>query len=466
MNPAFTTYRRRPCLALLGALGSLLCAGLPAQNSAAHPTTAVLQGTVRTPAGEPVAEAVVVVTSGAAVSSAETASSAETKTDAAGAFLFPSVVPGEYAVTAKKLGWNARPPISLKISQGENPPLTLILESQSAKSVATTSGAIEFDDKPNFTVAGLTDWNNVSIHGSDVSSRTSEALARETQALKAGSAEAVESKESDEHRVQGELDERKGDPLGAVQEYERATRLEPSERNYFAWGTELLLHRADQPAVEVFSKGSAAHPDSARLLAGWGTALSASGAYEEAARRLCQASELHPADATPYLFLGKIEKAATGPLPCGEAALGRFAHDQPGNAMANYYYAIALWKRERGGTLDGASKVEELLQKAVHLNPKFGEAYLQLGIVHAAQGHFERAIAEYKRALEVNAQLEEAHYRMGQVYLKTQDGVRAKRELDLYHQGQQREAAKVERQRREMRQFLIVLQEPAPAAAR
>ena len=168
MNPVFSTYRRRPCLALLGALGSLLCATISAQNSVPHPTTAVLQGTVRTPAGEPVAEAVVVVTSGAAVSSAETASSAETKTDAAGAFLFPSVVPGEYAVTAKKLGWNARPPISLKISQGENPPLTLILESQSAKSVATTSGAIEFDDKPNFTVAGLTDWNNVSMPPSNV----------------------------------------------------------------------------------------------------------------------------------------------------------------------------------------------------------------------------------------------------------------------------------------------------------
>ena len=49
---------------------------------------------------------------------------------------------------------------------------------------------------------------------------------------------------ADAHRLAGELDEKLGDPLAAVQEYERAARLDPSEQNYFAWGSELLLHRA------------------------------------------------------------------------------------------------------------------------------------------------------------------------------------------------------------------------------
>ena len=41
-----------------------------------------------------------------------------------------------------------------------------------------------FSDKPNFTVAGVTDWTAVGGHGSDSILRTSEDLARETLALK------------------------------------------------------------------------------------------------------------------------------------------------------------------------------------------------------------------------------------------------------------------------------------------
>ena len=456
MNSALQIFNRQSCGMLLALVG-LLCAGLLAQSAAPVEHTVSLQGTVRTPAGEPVMDAVVRLVSSVV------AGSSETRTDAGGVFQFLLVVPGEYAVAARKVGCNEPLSTSVKIAGGGSARVDLILECRAEKSGAGADGVIEFDDKLNFTVAGVTDWNNVSIHGSDVSQRTSEALARETQALKPGSAGAAAMKEPEDHRLLGEWNERHGDPVAAVREYEEATRLDPSERNYFAWGTELLLHRADVPAVEVFGKGSAAHPDSARLLAGWGAALSASGAYEEAARRLCQAAELHPEDAMPYLFLGKIEKAATGPLPCSEAALERFQHDQPENAQANYYSAIALWKRERGGKLGGVSKAEELLRRAVALDPKMEEAYLQLGIVHAAQGHFERAITEYKKALAINARLAEAHYRLGQAYLKMRDGVRAKQEFDFYRQGQQEEAAEIERQRREMPQFLIVLKERAHA---
>jgi tetratricopeptide (TPR) repeat protein len=56
------------------------------------------------------------------------------------------------------------------------------------------------------------------------------------------------------HRLLGDLDERLGDLLGAVRENEMAARLDPSEQNYFEWGTELLLHRAAGPAVEVFTE--------------------------------------------------------------------------------------------------------------------------------------------------------------------------------------------------------------------
>ncbi len=150
--------------------------------------------------------------------------------------------------------------------------------------------------------------------------------------------------DADGHHLLGDLDERLGDPLDAVREYERAARMHPSEQNYFDWGAELLLHKAAQPAVEVFTKGSALHPDSARMLAGLGAAFYGVGSYDDAARRLCAASDLQPDDPASYLFLGQMEKTVSAPLPCGEEKLARFAHVQPANALASYYYAVSLCK--------------------------------------------------------------------------------------------------------------------------
>ena len=356
---------------------------------------------------------------------------------------------------------------------------------------------MEFDDQPNFTVAGVTDWNNAGMHGSDVTMRTSEALAKETLALRnerasensasdakvvANSLNSGESEEplraarerarkmlangetADAHRLLGELDERLGEPLEAVREFERAARMDASEQNYFEWGTELLLHKADQPAVEVFTKGARMHPGSARMLAGLGAALYASGSYEEAARRICEASDLKPRDPAPYLFLGKMQQSSTALLPCSEEKLARFVRQQPGNAWANYYYGLALWKRDRASDNSaGLQQAEALLEKAAAIDPKFGEAYLQLGILHSGRGGSEQAIRDYKKAIEVSPQLSEPHYRLGLACRRMGEESKAEQEFRVYEQMEKAETAAMESQRRELRQFLIILKDQ-PAA--
>src|SRR5208282_689981 len=273
------------------------------------------------------------------------------------------------------------------------------------------------------------------------------------------------SDNADGHRLLGELSERLNDPLEAVREYEKAARMDPSEQNYFEWGTELLLHKAAEPAVEVFTRGSSAHPKSARMLAGLGVALYSSGSWEEAARRLCEASDLEPADPSPYLFLGKIEKTTSAPLPCSEQKLARFAKDQPANALANYYYAISLWKREKASeNLAGWKQVEALLEKAVAIDPRLDETYLQLGILHFARGDFEKAIGDCKRAIGVNPHLGEAHRQLGLIYQRTGEGAKAQQEFEVYQQIEKIDAAETERQRRDLRQFLIILKDQ-PAAS-
>ena len=260
------------------------------------------------------------------------------------------------------------------------------------------------------------------------------------------------------HHLLADLDEQLDDPLGAVREYEEAVRLEPNEQNYFDWAAELLLHRASEPAAQVFAKGADAHPTSARLLAGLGTALYASGSYDEAARRLCAASDLNPTNTIPYILLGKMEKADSTAFPCAEQKLARFVHDQPENALANYYYAVTVWKRERGSrkTAD-LERVEALLNNAVKVDPKLDEALLLLGVVRAERGNFEEAIRAYDRALALNPRLGEAHYRLGLAYKRMGEESKAQEQFQLYQQVDKAESALLELQRREVRQYLITL---------
>jgi tetratricopeptide (TPR) repeat protein len=259
------------------------------------------------------------------------------------------------------------------------------------------------------------------------------------------------------HPLMGELDEESGDPLAAVHEYEQAVKLSPSEQNYFAWGSELLLHRAVWQAQEVFRKGAEAYPKSARMQTAWGTALFAGARYDEAALHLCAASDLNPSDPNPYLFMGKIQMASPNSLACVGTKLARFVQLEPGNSDANYLYGMSLLKRQEiSPDKQAVQQAATLFEKAVALNPKCGEAYLQLGIISATNRSLDTAIDFYKKAIAANPQLADAHYRLAMAYDRTGQSSKAKGELQLHDQIKQQQAEATERQRREVKQFLIV----------
>jgi len=265
------------------------------------------------------------------------------------------------------------------------------------------------------------------------------------------------------HHLLGEVEEKQGKPLEAVREYQRAAELNPSEPNLFDWGSELLMHRALEPAIEVFTKGNHLYPRSVRMLAGLGVAWYARGSYDQAAQRLCEASDLNPDDPNPYLFLGKMQSVETIQSECMVERLGRFVRLEPENALANYYYAFSLRRREGPEAADNLAHAESLLEKAVHLDPKLAAAYLQLGILYSQRGDSAKAIAAYQKAIVANPELEEAHFRLAQAYSRTGERSKAQAELQLYDQLSKKTAEEVERERREIRQFVFTLRDQPSA---
>jgi tetratricopeptide (TPR) repeat protein len=270
---------------------------------------------------------------------------------------------------------------------------------------------------------------------------------------------------SEPHHLLGDVDERLGTPLEAVREYQRAAQLGPSEPNFFDWGSELLLHRAVEPAIEVFSNGNRLFPRSIRMLVGLGASWDARGSYDRAAEFFCDASDLNPDDPTPYLFMGKMQAVESTQSDAIAERLARFTRLQPENALANYYYAVSLWKRRKSPE-DAAdrSQVKSLLEKAVHLDPKLSPAYLQLGILYSDQKDFSKAISAYQQAIANAPGVEEAHYRLAQAYRQAGETSQAQAELRLYAQVSKEEAERTERERHELQQFVYELRDATPSS--
>jgi tetratricopeptide (TPR) repeat protein len=468
---------------------------------------------------------------------------AATATSIGGKFALEIADAGNYVLKVRKDGFvESQMAVSLP-STDERPLKIALVRTTGSEKPAQGTGGMEFSDKPDFTVAGITDWTAAGGHGSDVNLRASEALARDTRALRSseamtavrgskperelraavikdptsfkanhelgefclrqkqfvdaivplekahqlnagdfknsynlaqaydGAGRYAEAKslasqllaQNDRpelHRLLGDIEEQLNNPLASEREYERAVQLQPSEENYFGWGGELLQHRAVEAAIDVFTKGTKAFPRSERMFAGLGAALYAHGSYEEGAQRVCDAADLNPSDPQPYLFLGKMEQASPRTLPCVSEKLARFAHDQPNNAWANYYYAVSLLKPDESTQ---SKQAEKLLENAVRIDPKFALAHLQLGVLKSERGDWQVAKESYEKAAASDPTLPDPHFRLAQVYRRLGDEQKASQELHTFESLKKSDAAAVEQQRREIRQFVVVMKD-APAA--
>jgi len=238
---------------------------------------------------------------------------------------------------------------------------------------------------------------------------------------------------SELHNLLGEVEEAGGKVDEAEKQYETAARQDPSEKNLFDLGTDLLHHRAYPPALTVFRYAAGKYPQAARIQVGLGVALYSSGQYAEAVETLCKAVDLDPGDTKALDFLGGMYDVS--PELAREVAkrLAHFAELYPNNASANYYYALSLRKRNlTPGLNDSDGKVERLLKKAVALRPGFADAHFQLGLLYSDKRQTASAVREFEEAIRLNPDLKAAHYRLAQLYAEQGKADLSRREFQAF----------------------------------
>jgi tetratricopeptide (TPR) repeat protein len=260
---------------------------------------------------------------------------------------------------------------------------------------------------------------------------------------------------SELHNLLAHIEEKDGKFVAAESEFETAAHLDPSEDNLFDWGSELLLHRTYDEAIAIFREATLRFPKSPRLQIGLGMALDLRGRYDDAVKALLTASDLNPGDARCYLFLSKAYGSSPDQAEDVIQRFRRYAELEPTNALAQYYYAMSLWKGKQmeDSSLD-MQVVESLLKKSLALDDKLPEAHVQLGNLYADQHHYDQSIPEYARALELNPNLPDAHYRLGQDYVHVGKKEQAQQEFAVYQKLRAEQLAEEDKERAEVQQFV------------
>ena len=266
------------------------------------------------------------------------------------------------------------------------------------------------------------------------------------------------------HNLLGQIEEKEGKYLPAINEFEIAAHQEPSESNLFDWASELLLHQTLEPAIEVFRQAAERYPNSPRMAIGLGIALYSRGFYDDAVKSLLRAADLSPSDPRCYFFLSKAYDSSPSQADDVILKFRRFSELQPSDARASYYYAMSLWKGKRAQdpSLD-LHQIESLLKQAVVLDPKLAEAHLQLGNLYSDQTQYAEAVPEYEKALENNSDLADAHYRLGQAYVHLGQKDKAQPQFQVYQQLRSQHLADLDKQRAEVRQFVYSEKTEMPA---
>src|SRR3984893_2848121 len=287
------------------ALTALSAATTPSQNTSSE-KSAVVTGMVCDSANRPVANATVTLESD------DHAHKFTVQSDSRGQYRLEAVPSGSYELRVSKSGYGLARNGPFVLHNAESKSVELQFPTGDAETGKGDSAAVKFSDEIHFNVAGVSDPSNLGGHGSDTVLRTKETLAKDTASLKHEAAIQPNNNPNEDvanmHVRLAEAAESEGRPLDAVHEYQQAAELQPSETHLFAWGADLLLHRAFEPAIEVFTKGRRLYPDSVRMLLGLSVATYDQGAMEQGKKFLLEACDLSPRDPNPHLFLGKLQE--------------------------------------------------------------------------------------------------------------------------------------------------------------
>jgi tetratricopeptide (TPR) repeat protein len=251
----------------------------------------------------------------------------------------------------------------------------------------------------------------------------------------------------------GDIEERSGVFKDAVQAYQRAATIDPSEPNVWALGVEFLRHWTFDGAVTEFESGAARFPSSARMRLGMGVAYFGNAKYGKAIPIFADLLDADPGNRFFSQLLGMACTAVMQePRPRCSSLLS-YAQAHPRDAQASVYAATGILEGQPSE--DQTELAEKLLRNAIAADPKLPEARYQLGLLEQDRGQWAASIPDLEAAVAEKPELATAHYRLGLAYARTGRRKEAQEQMELQKKFKDQEQQDLDQRLRKVTLFLI-----------
>ncbi len=239
------------------------------------------------------------------------------------------------------------------------------------------------------------------------------------------------------HLVASEVYETSGDSAKAVSEAQREISASPMNlAGYLQLGQIFLRYNTPQPAVEIFSKALQIAPESLVAHLGEGLALKGIQRFDLAEKELSLCLKQNPQMTVAFDGLASlyIEAAEYAKLT---GIAQQYLQTNPSD-YRGFYYLAAAQEHEK----EDRQATEELLRRAIALDPNFAASYALLGKVLLQNDRAAEAAVELEHSIQLRPDYIPAHLYLGNAYKKLGRVAEAGREFQKVRDLNEKEIAK------------------------
>ena len=260
--------------------------------------------------------------------------------------------------------------------------------------------------------------------------------------------------------LMGDIQEKRGDALAAVQSYQAAVALEPSDEHHrVALVLELLRHQTFDAALVVLDQATSLFPQSVPLKILQSLTYYFVDRSADAIHALLEARQLDPGNETAARYLGEITLQDTAvPDPAAVAQICKFADERPKSKTANALCGGILLRlaRDSGGTVR-KTEIFRRLRHAVRVAPGESIARCHLGEALEWAGQWQDARTQMEACVRLDPKSPEGHYHLSRIYRRLGLTGQANQQTLLQEQAAGRQTEESVRRTKNVTKFLVQL---------
>lgn len=266
---------------------------------------------------------------------------------------------------------------------------------------------------------------------------------------------AIAESSAQEQTLLGDIHERQGRSVDAVNEYRSAVRMDPSQENVNALGLELLRHSLYDAALANYSGGLARYPTSPRMMLGLGLSKYGANDFTGAAGVFTKLLRLDPHN---HVYLQMLELSCSlnmsDPGTACDAVI-LYAKTHPNDGTAETAAAATVMQRANGQ--QDLMLARTFLQRALAANSQSVEANYLMGVWYQQRLLWQQSLPFLQRAVQIDPGYAKAHYRMARAFFRLGDRANGEYEIERNAECTREEQQKTDREATNSQLFLAAM---------